>query len=1135
MRPALPYRVQRLWLAQSLSTLLLLVPSLWAAGPGDLDESFRPAARNHGVVTSLYSDGSGGFLAIGGFTCTDPLGCHVSHLRADGTLQSAFRLAINSTDLLDLVVKDTAGRFVATTYDMTKGDWRLQRFLAEGSRDATFPVLVLNQQAQHVGFQPTGKLLVAGDFDAIDGRPCNGLVRLSLDGSVDSAYQSPFKGSDIVALLPDGRAIVQSGLSLPPGYQVQRLDTEGQVDPTFNQQLKLDSSATRAALFPDGSLLLVGSFSRVEGVGAYNRLVKLSSLGIVDRNFNAGSGPDFDVELALPLSSGKVLLGGNFREVDDTWTPFLARLNWNGSVDDTFNVGDGPDGAVYAGTVSGGGPTVIGGAFTVVDGHFHRALALLAPDGSVQPDWQPQLEGQPNVQSVVRLESGAVLIRGSFSSLEELYRPGLATARPDGSIDAAFRPSLPDACLSLSSNLVGDSESRVLAVVHATSDGCREGWARAEPRLVRLGRDGAIDGSFGPLPLRWEQGPYRVAVHGDGTIAVGNGRGYLIRVRPDGSLDESFVPGSSWSGLDAIRPLADGTMLVAASSGQSRQIIRFRPDGAADSRFVVPYSGSIAQMEEQPDGRILVAGSFELLGGVSRRHIARLRADASVDLTFGSSVGTNHDSGVAAMAIQDDGRVVVGGAFSEVFGIPRPLLARLDQNGMVDPSFRPQMEGSSVTSLALQPDGGLLVAGSFTSVGGTPRPGLARLYTTAPAEPGCEFAVQPTTVAAPSAGVAAVLTVSASGAGCLWTATSNSSWIGFSGPSSGTGSGAVNLTVAANFGPARVGTVAVAGVIVTVAQEAGVTTCSFAVSPSTQQATAGGGQVAFTVQPNPSSCRWSATAASPWLTVTNPSTGLGASTVRVAVGANPGPARIGSLWIGGAPVIVNQAGGGGSSLPYAAWLPVAINAPGQSGSYWRTDMGLLNLGTSEVSGELGLQLLGGVTVPFSVQPGVQLLFRDVVGQSLHTAGKAPIQVRSSGPILVNSKTYNDSPAGTYGQDYEGFSPSDALQSGDSGWLLQLSQKPPFRTNLGLTNSGVALAEVSVDLFRADGQRLVEFRVTLRPGQFWQEEAFRTRAGSTEVESGYARIRVESGGGIWAHASVIDGRTNDPTTVRMQRF
>jgi uncharacterized delta-60 repeat protein len=125
----------------------------------------------------------------------------------------------------------------------------------------------------------------------------------------------------------------------------------------------------------------------------------------------------------------------------------------------------------------------------------------------------------------------------------------------------------------------------------------------------------------------------------------------------------------------------------------------------------------------QPDGKVLVGGAFTILGGggtgtTPRNYLGRLNADGSLDASF--NPGANGE--VYALTVQPDGKIVVGGAFTMLGGggtgtTSRNYLGRLNADGSLDASFNPGANGA-VYGVAVQVDGKILVTGGFHTLGG---------------------------------------------------------------------------------------------------------------------------------------------------------------------------------------------------------------------------------------------------------------------------------------------------------------------------------------------------------------------------------------------------------------------------------
>ena len=155
--------------------------------------------------------------------------------------------------------------------------------------------------------------------------------------------------------------------------------------------------------------------------------------------------------------------------------------------------------------------------------------------------------------------------------------------------------------------------------------------------------------------------------------------------------------------------------------------------GTTDPGFNANFVDStVVQTAVQPDGKILIAGWFSTLQDASfttytRNGFARLNADGSVDTTFGSGTGANSVP-INAMVLQPDGKVLIAGSFTSIHGTTRNAVARLNSDGSLDTTFDPGSgSASTVRALALQPDGKILVGGDFTTFGGVASEYLARL------------------------------------------------------------------------------------------------------------------------------------------------------------------------------------------------------------------------------------------------------------------------------------------------------------------------------------------------------------------------------------------------------------------------
>ena len=226
---------------------------------------------------------------------------------------------------------------------------------------------------------------------------------------------------------------------------------------------------------------------------------------------------------------------------------------------------------------------------------------------------------------------------------------------------------------------------------------------------------------------------------------------------------------------------------------------------------------------------------------------------------------------------------------------------------------------------------------------------------------GCTYTTGATSVSVGAAGGIAEVPVAAP-AGCPWTAQSGSPWVVIVSGSSGTGPGVVRMSVAASDGPPRTGTATIAGVSIAVTQSSG---CQVTIDPISMAAPVAGGASAVSVRAG-GQCAWSASSNAPWITIASAAAGSGDAQLMFSVAANTGPARSGTLTIGGRIFTVNQPNGCTYSVspstvdaPYAGQAASASVTTG-TGCVWSaaTDAGWISF--PQPSGS------GAAQVPFTI-------------------------------------------------------------------------------------------------------------------------------------------------------------------------
>jgi uncharacterized delta-60 repeat protein len=233
--------------------------------------------------------------------------------------------------------------------------------------------------------------------------------------------------------------------------------------------------------------------------------------------------------------------------------------------------------------------------------------------------------------------------------------------------------------------------------------------------------------AYAPMPLG---PPTSLATQADGKIViVGNftevgtdARASVARLNVDGSVDETFGNPAVNSEVKTVAVLADGKLLIGGGftevGGQPRHsLARLNADGTLDASFADPgFNESIWAIAVQPDGRILAGGSFTLIGSHAQNYFARLDANGGFDASFADPL-LCCDPLVNAIALQADGHVLIGGAFSQAGGVDDHFyFARYSSTGVFDASFPAMTNSPQPAALMVAPDGSIYVSDSGTGV-----------------------------------------------------------------------------------------------------------------------------------------------------------------------------------------------------------------------------------------------------------------------------------------------------------------------------------------------------------------------------------------------------------------------------------
>lgn len=682
-------------------------------------------------AVAFAGDGSGDVYVGGDFTYYNGASNvnRITRLNSDGSIDAAFNIGAGSTAGLDSRVLSVAsaadvsgdvyvgGNFVS--YNGTSNVNRIARLNSNGSIDAAFNTgagATAGFDSQVYSIAPatdaSGDVYVGGDFSTYNGTSnVNRITRLNADGTIDAGFNT--------------------GVGASAG---------------FNFRVAAIAVATDAS----GDVYVGGNFTSYNGASNVNKIVRLNSDGSIDSGFNIGAGAtagiNFSVYSVAPAvdGSGDVYVGGFFTSYNGT--PNLnnvVRLNSDGSVDATFNIGSGSTAGfnsyVYSfGLPSDGtGDVYVAGEFTSYNGTSNVNYATrLESNGSIDLAFNPPSEATSGFRNLVFPFTYVSSIALAGDGTNDIYAGGyfttyngtanlnyIARLNADGLLDGAF---------NIGSGATAGFNGAVSSVA-AASDGSGDVYVGGGfssyngvsnvRNFIRLNANGSIDAAFdiGTGPTAGFNGTiYSVAVVGaasddvyvggffnayNGTSNINN----ITRLNSDGSIDAGFDIGSGPtagfnSTVFAIALANDGTgdvyvggQFTSYNSSFSPYVIRLNSDGSVDTAFNVGsgFNTQVSTIAPAGDGTgdVYFGGSFTSYDGTPNvNRIVRLNSDGSLDAGFNTGVGAGagFDSTVSSIAIAKDGAsgVYVGGQFTSYNGTPYVnYLTRLSTNGSLDSAF----------------------------------------------------------------------------------------------------------------------------------------------------------------------------------------------------------------------------------------------------------------------------------------------------------------------------------------------------------------------------------------------------------------------------------------------------------------
>ena len=277
--------------------------------------------------------------------------------------------------------------------------------------------------------------------------------------------------------------------------------------------------------------------------------------------------------------------------------------------------------------------------------------------------------------------------------------------------------------------------------------GAKQGSFRA---FSKINSDGTADTTFNSNVGTFSESTSNVyAINTSGSVIViggyllgeGNIRKYDLSGNRDTNFGDSVISFGTTSHIYSVKIQPDGKILVGGRfstfSGNNNpdRLVRLNSNGSSDTTFNTNlgsgFNLDVNIIQLQSDGKILVGGGFTSLDATTRNRLVRLNTDGTVDTSFYTNLGDGFNNTIHAIQVQSDGKILVGGEFTELDNNDRNRLVRLNSDGTEDTSFYTNLGtgiNNAVNDISIQSDGKIIVVGEFTnSINGTTLRRLIRL------------------------------------------------------------------------------------------------------------------------------------------------------------------------------------------------------------------------------------------------------------------------------------------------------------------------------------------------------------------------------------------------------------------------
>lgn len=740
---------------------------------GTLDTTFNPGAGPNDIIKNMALQSDGKILIAGDFYQYAGVNRPgFARLNTDGTLDTSFNPGVGPNgSIYKIKVLATGKILIGGSFHNYNSILRenLARINSDGSLDTSF-VTPMQYSASYSGavtdIQVQGtKILICGGFRAYSTSVTSHLARMDSNGALDTSFftantandLSGNEGFDNIEVQSDGKIIVGGHFTSYGGVSrnhFARLLVDGAMDLTFNPGSGLSFSTTpfmhSLLIQPDGKIILTGYFSHYNGTPRYK----------IARTYG---GDPAAVDAINDQGEKSGVLGG-VAVTNVLANDFVAGLPATTS-NVTLSVVIASSAAITLNTTTGAvsiAPGTPEGTYTLT---YKICNSTGACDTAVVTVTVPRaLIANDDNGTLVYQGVGGVTVQNIYAN-DTIGGVGVSTNPTTGNVDYSQALQVAGVTVNSQTGTVTVSSTATVGPKTVTyqlcdrnnSNNCDKATIRftvlsdnpsANDDSYSLTTAGGLTGDITLNDTRYglplaansftlsiidDGGLTGISLNGNKLQVPATATAYIYHVTYQLCLISnpskcdtatvivyinSFNPGQpSYAPIYASLYEPDGKIIIGGWFSQG--VKRLNSDLSEDTTFNPGGAGAnkVFAVARQTDGKLLIGGTFGLYNTVARKNIARLNTDGTPDVSFNTAItsGLGETIMIRAIVVQPDGKIIVGGIFTTVNGVPRQMIVRLNTDGTLDSTFSvPEFTYLGVIyALAIQPDGKIIVGGNF--------------------------------------------------------------------------------------------------------------------------------------------------------------------------------------------------------------------------------------------------------------------------------------------------------------------------------------------------------------------------------------------------------------------------------------